>query len=95
MPTPLPISQGTSATKSREANLKTHDITLRRNLLGSNPMASREDYPTKSKMVSARWSGSEDKIKKARQQARKADRKEKRAAQAQGVCDFNSDEEGC
>jgi hypothetical protein len=64
-------------------------------------MDSREGYLTKSKMASARWSGSENKIKKARQQARKADREEKRAAQvqaqalAQEVYDLSDDEEGC
>jgi hypothetical protein len=64
-------------------------------------MDSCEDYLTKSKIASARWSKSEDKIKKARQQARKADREEKTAAQAQvqaqaeDVDDLSDDEEGC
>jgi hypothetical protein len=97
MATTPSVSQGAGAAKSREANLKTHVNPLRRNLHGLDPMDSREDYLTKSKMASASWSGSEDKIKKARQQARKTDREEKRAAQAQAqeVCDFNNDEEGC
>ena len=97
MATAHSVSQGTDATKSREANLKPHVNPLGRIFHSLNPMDSREDYLTKSKMASARWSGSEDKIKKARQQARKADREEKRAAQTQPqcVCDFGDDEEGC
>lgn len=85
-------SQGTGGTKNRKADLNASLKSICQNPHRSNFIETHDDSLTKSKIAraSSNWPVSDHDIKKGRQQARRADRKEKK--EAMGVCDFSNDD---
>lgn len=72
---------GAGTAKGLEATFILPSSPWNQNLHGPKPANLRDDYLTKSKGSSARWSGSERKITKARQQELDKARQEKAAFQ--------------
>ncbi len=77
---------GESTTKGPQTSCKPLANTQRKSSQGSSSADPREDYITKSRAAAARWSGSDRKIAKTRQQSLDKTRREKAAVQ--GVFDL-------
>ena len=72
---------GESTTKGSQTSRKSSANPQRKSSHASYSADPREDYITKSKAATARWSGSDRKIAKARQQSLDKTRREKAAVQ--------------
>ena len=72
---------GESTTKGLQTSRKSSVNSQRKSSQASYSDDPREDYITKSKAATARWSGSDRKIAKARQQSLDKTRREKAAVQ--------------
>ena len=79
--TTTPSREGESTTKSPQTSRKLSASYRSKSSHGSYSADPREDYITKSKAAAARWSGSDRKVAKTRQQSLDKTRREKAALQ--------------